>query len=407
MLQRLLHRDLLMRILAVLLALILWIQLTGEQVQTTQMTYDVPLAVRPAPAGYVNYDPVRETVQITVSGPRRVLERLKPSSFQAWVDLAVAAENRLTAAEVQVAPLGHEAVRLVAVTPDRIGVNLVKIEQEERPLVLLVQPTIKGDKRYSATTDVTKVTLAGPQSKLSAVKQVVLSVDYSAFSETTQVTLTPQALDAEGRPVSVSMTPEEVTVQVNVESLPPGRAVPVRAQLQGGLPPEYQVTYSVSPASVVVRQTGSQKPPDLTEVYTEPIALAGHTSSFTQQVALALPPGFTADEQAVTVTVNIGQPWQQRTFADLTLRVDGVSDDLDIQRVLDPATGEVVTTVQVVVAGTQEALSNLDPATLVPFVDATGQGVGETALPIKVTLPPGVSLVRATPDQVHLILGKR
>lgn len=409
MLARILRQNSLLKVCAVLFAIVLWLQLTVEQTQTVQRTFEVPLTVTSLPAGYENLEPPQNTVQVTVEGPLRLLDRFKPTDLNASVNLTTAAANDLTTAEVQVTLTSNLALKVHTVNPSRIHVNLVKIEHEVRPLVIATAPVIQNDTRYSVVSGVNQVTLTGSRSRIATVQQVVLQVEYRLFKQTTDVKLTPKALDAEGATVPIDITPAEVPVQVRVEHFPPGIVVPVHAQFQGALPLGFRVDTAITPSSVTVYgQAGTKTAQGLTEVFTAPIPLGDHTSSFSQQAGLLLPAGLVADPATVKVDVNIvAVPPVQRTFTNLPLAFDGKADDLTVSGIVDPTTKAAVSSVDVVVSGPQSSLDALTTQQLQPVVNLARQGPGAPVLPIKLLLPPGVTLVRVTPDQVVVTLDRR
>ena len=137
---RVLLRDLRLKLLALLLAVGLWLTVAGEPVVERHL--DVPLGIQNVPAGLELVD-VPRTVAVRVRGASSIVSGLGPGDVMAILDLAgerpgprrlfdMLSEGRLRA------PFGVEVTRVV---PPSIAVGL---ERTGAPRAVTIAPEIAG-----------------------------------------------------------------------------------------------------------------------------------------------------------------------------------------------------------------------------------------------------------------------
>jgi len=139
-LDRLLERNVILQVVAVILAVALWVTATAEQNPEDQHTFDaVPLGIRDAPEGLAVTGPPRPAkVNITVRCRRRVYEKLDSGSFEAFVSLAGGNEGDCDYPVEVVLP---EDVELVEINPASASVTLAKVVEHQMP----VDPVLVGN----------------------------------------------------------------------------------------------------------------------------------------------------------------------------------------------------------------------------------------------------------------------
>ena len=251
MLRRLFVRDLGLKLLALALAVVFWIQVAGQPV--VERGIDVPLGFENVPEGlYVGSD-MPDTVRVRVRGAANIVSGLQPGDVVAAIDLAGERPGRrrlfdMFAGRVRV-PFGVEVTQ---VFPATITVSL---ESAGAPRAVTVVPDVEGRPadgfavgRISTTPATVQVT--GPESRLAALTEALTEpVTIEGASGRVQATVTVGVAD----PMLRLRTPVSAQVTVEIVRAPAERvlrAVPVRPE--GGAR-----AASIEPASVTVGVQGA------------------------------------------------------------------------------------------------------------------------------------------------------
>lgn len=222
LIERLLSRDINVKILAALLAFSLWLYVASEEnPEATQIVPAIDVVPRNVPEdlAVVSMDP-SPRVSVTVRSRPSVLADFDPDSVQATVDLAeVTAGIHARIVRVQV----PEGIHVVSVEPSELVVALETMMARE----LDVEVSLEGNPQPGVDIGEplvfpSVVRLTGAATKVEAVHRVVSGIDVEDMQdnmvfEGVQVF----AVDAAGRQVSgVSVSPETVRIIVPVESRP-------------------------------------------------------------------------------------------------------------------------------------------------------------------------------------------
>ena len=166
---RTLFRDLPRKLLALVLAVGLWLSVASEPVVERQL--DVPLGIQNVPAGLELAD-VPGTVTVRVRGASSIVSRLAPGDVMAILDLADEHPGPrlfdLLAAGRLRAPFGVEVTRVV---PPAVAVAL---ERTGSPRAVPIAPEIEGDPApgfeiAGISTLPPEVEVVGPERRLAAV----------------------------------------------------------------------------------------------------------------------------------------------------------------------------------------------------------------------------------------------
>lgn len=396
---RLLERDGFVKALAVLLAVIIWVQVSSERGLSTQRTFEgVTVAVQnTAPGLLVTGPPAPWRVKIEVQGDPRILERLRPEEVRAGVDLGAAeVGSGLIPVTVELPP----GVRLVSVYPDRLNVTLEREMSKSLPVNVILSgeapdDTVLGEPGLGSAT----VQVAGPQSLVSRVEQVVLRLSVAGADGDIDAVLPLVALDRDGHEVSGSglrLSPDAVPVQMTVRRVLPGKQVRVQANLVGA--PLWGLVWTdlhVAPAEVLVRGApehhGAWR-----EIATEEVSIGDREGPFEVEVGLVLPPGAQSVEpDRVRVAVRLDHIQGERLLAAVPVQVSGL--DADLQAGLEP------TAVAVAVHGPVRELESLDATAVSAAVDVSGLAPGLYTLPLIVAGPEGL-VIRAAAETVEVTL---
>lgn len=165
-LQGLIVRNWGLKLLALVLAFLLWLALMPEEKIFSEKSLSVPLELRDLPPEFEIVEKPQASIEVTLRAPNRLLGVLAPSDIQAVLDLGRASINQedypLNPGMIAV-PAGAKAVR---VFPNKVRLKIEKSKED----MMQVQPTFIGKLKNGWTVEVipSKVFVRGPESKFNA-----------------------------------------------------------------------------------------------------------------------------------------------------------------------------------------------------------------------------------------------
>jgi YbbR domain-containing protein len=164
-LKELIVRNWGLKLLALILAFLLWLALMPEEKIFSEKSLSVPLELRNLPPEFEILEKPQATIEVTLRAPNRLLGVLVPSDIQAVLDLSRASINQEDYPlnpEMIAVPAGAKAVR---VFPNKVRVKIDKSKED----MMEVQPTFVGKLHTGWTVEVvpSKVFVRGPESKFS------------------------------------------------------------------------------------------------------------------------------------------------------------------------------------------------------------------------------------------------
>ena len=300
-----LGRNLLPKLLAVLVALILWVFVMNEQNPPVEGTFQVSLTNRNLSGKLVVME-APETVRVKVRGLRNAIAGAAGRNFQAYVDLKGLAPGQYNLPVLVQLPPGYE---LVEVVPDKVDIILEAVQSRQFPVEPRLTGPIVGQMTLGKVEITPKVvTITGPQSILDSIGKVLAPVEIRdrtpAFAQDAKLFIA----GIDGNELkTLKVEPTQVKVSGVLESGTITKTVDVKTVLTGNLPEGVLLRrVFTEPAKVELR--GPKEILDrLTAVSTEPVPLAGITKDVTREVPLQLQPGITVARKTVMVRLTVGQ----------------------------------------------------------------------------------------------------
>jgi YbbR domain-containing protein len=300
-----LGRNLLPKLLAVLVALILWVFVMNEQNPPVEGTFQVSLTNRNLSGKLVVME-APETVRVKVRGLRNAIAGAAGRNFQAYVDLKGLAPGQYNLPVLVQLPPGYE---LVEVVPDKVDIILEAVQSRQFPVEPRLTGPIVGQMTLGKVEITPKVvTITGPQSILDSIGKVLAPVEIRdrtpAFAQDAKLFIA----GIDGNELkTLKVEPTQVKVSGVLESGTITKTVDVKTVLTGNLPEGVLLRrVFTEPAKVELR--GPKEILDrLTAVSTEPVPLAGITKDVTREVPLQLQPGITVARKTVMVRITVGQ----------------------------------------------------------------------------------------------------
>ena len=300
-----LSRNLTPKLLAVLVALIVWIFVMNEQNPPTEGSFQVALSRQNA-AENIMVSEAPETVRIKVRGLRNAVAGAGGKDFRATVDLNELAAGQYTLPVTVTLPAGFE---LVEVNPAKVNVKLEAMRTRKLTVqVNLVGPTAGDLLLDKVAAQPADVTIAGPRGLVDSVSKAVASVQVKNGAADFTAELPVVLLGADGKEIKgLQPSPAKVTVTGTLQPGTVTRQLEVKTVLAGSLPEGILLRkVFTEPAKLELKG-----PKDLVEkmdaVLTEPIYLTGITKDTTKEVALQLKEGIVASRKTVMVRITVGQ----------------------------------------------------------------------------------------------------
>ncbi len=388
---------------ALILAVIVWVSAVFASDPNEEQILNRPVQIE-----IIGQDPsvqimgnVSRTVSLGLRAPASVWSTLNndAQSVRAWVDLSNLGPGvHEVPVQVQISP---PLVRVISQDPQQLTITLDTIITKVYPVSLVVRGAAPvGYQIQTPQLNPTEVSVTGPETVISKVNEVRVTVDITNANQTIIRDETPQFFDAQGQVLSgLTVSPDSVTVTQPITLLGGYRYVIVRAVSQGQVVSGYRVTnIFVTPVGVVVFSSDPtlvDKLPGYVE--TQPIDLDGKTDDFETLVDLNLPSGITVvGDPKVLVQVSIAAIESSLSIS-LTVEVIGLAPGL--------AASSVPPIVNVILSGPVPTLNNMGPTDVRVVADLSGYDVGTYQITPTVTiLPDQVQQVSMLPSTVEITI---
>jgi YbbR domain-containing protein len=388
----LLKKDITIRILAVVFAVLLW--LYANPIENKPFTVQLSI---------LNENTLKDreimledhnfpsTVEITVRGRTDRIANLRDNDFYAALDFSKVSSHQDSELEID-GPIyrgKEEGITIVSVKNRKIKVNLEAIG--DNPLKVDVVATgkmIEGYKVAKSTVIPDIVQIEGKQSLVELVESVRVYVDINKLDrDKTYYKQTCKLYDKNNKEITGLNKP---TVEVKVEV---AKEVPVIPVIKG-IPAKDHVHMDslkkVKPERVAI--TGA---PELlakiTELYTEPVDIENLSKSSDITAILKLPDGVKLFEMPKEVTVNI--TIEQLSEKGFTIDRSAIGiNNIDFDNPLNYTI--VPEKLDITVKGQRQVLDRINVIALKPNIDVKGLAAGNHTVPLVVTLPAGVRLIQ-------------
>ena len=302
-LQNLFRKNLPVKILALIAAIIMWGYVMNEENPSVNGRYTVPVEIVNAPEGYDVNMGVRE-VTLKVRAPRSLMAAAHESDFKAVIDLSGDTEGEYDEKIRTVIPQGFE---LLGMSDDTVHVTMEAPIAHGVPVDIVVNgKAAQGMELGEIKPAQQYVNVYGPRhlvdSIVKASGKIKLADNNSDF--TMRVKLT--AVTADGENINnLAVLPGELDVTVQLVPGEGKKIVPVKPTVSGILPEGY-VLGEVTVQPNQVELAGANKTmTDIKNVDTIPVSLHGVTSTLDKDVELSLPEGITSTVKKVTLHIVI------------------------------------------------------------------------------------------------------
>lgn len=330
-------------LLALVVAIIIWITATQAQDPTRSQFLQLPVEYINQPEDSLLTTPQRQSVQLSVEGPESVLRAITPADFRATVDLSQAPYGETVFVPVRIDTAVSD-IETSTPLPESVEVHLEQRVSREIPVELDIRGSVaRGHSQGDPLIEPQFITITGPASRIEPIEFALVTVFLNNARETNVGAHRPIFYDEQGRVTSTSsldVSSEEVQVTIPVEEQAGFAEKLITVNWVGEPAPGYRLlSVTVDPPSVLVRGL-PERVNSLTRLQTESIDITGLTESFTQQAPLDLPTGITLDQdQEVFVNIEI-EPILTTDTRERSVELLGVSEE--VEATVNPETVRVV-----------------------------------------------------------------
>ncbi|HEX3428986.1 MAG TPA: CdaR family protein [Candidatus Limnocylindrales bacterium] len=315
------------------------------------------------------------------------------ASFTATVDLANIDPGPLTQSVKVNVDSPDPRIQVLSAVPAYVAVRLENVASKDVPVVVVPGAVPPGLQVFPPVPSIQRVTVRGAKSDIDRVTaaRAAVPIDASGIDINREFVLTP--VDNLGEVVrGVDVEPPTVNVTMRVFKDRRTATIPVKAIVTGDPGSGFEVTRVLVTPPVL---TVEGDPADLANVLTadtSPVSIQGRTSDLDTDVTLALPTGVSSTD-AATVHVHVAiQPITESRNFTAGVALTGARTDrayvLPVDRVV------------VTVSGTQTELDAVSGTSIVVTADVTTLDVGTHTVPLKVEVPPGLTVVATSPPDV-------
>jgi YbbR domain-containing protein len=290
------------KILALFLAIVLWVYVMNEQNPPIEQVLNVKVEVRNVAEGLIVTDKT-DTMKVRIRGSRGIIAGLRPNDIQIVADARNADEGDHALAIKTSAP---GALEIIEVTPATAAVRL------ERQISRLIAVTPKFSGVPAAGVVINKavvtpsaVTMSGPRSKVVAADVILVPIDVSGLDKDSIREGAAHAYTKSGAVLdSLGIAPEKVSVALTVLHGLANKTVDVKPVVFGELAPGSIITrLTTDPDKVEIRgQAEVLKTVDW--LYTLPVDLTGQNKDVIKEVRLQSREGIIV-EKADTIRVMV------------------------------------------------------------------------------------------------------
>jgi len=355
---------------AIALAVVVWILAvtSTDPVEKRNFGRVVPIELFGLDPSLVITSEVPEQITLTLSAPVSTWESelTSSNSVRAVVDLSgLIAGDHSAPVNLQI---DAQPVKVETYTPDVIEIKIEEIYSESFNINLL-QPSSPGI-GYEAgnpTLNKTTATVNGPASLVDQVVEIQAVLDISQAKENIDTDLILKAIDENGLTVSgISISPEEVNVQMEITQRGGYRNVTVKVVTIGQIESGYRLTnISSNPLVVTVFSTDSELVNDLPGfIETQPLNLSDANDDMVVSLPLDLPSGVTVvGESTIKVSVSIAPIQGSITLTNLP--IETLELDPELSAILSPDR------VDMILSGPIPTLDELITGNVRIFIDLT------------------------------------
>lgn len=301
---RLPKKNLTAKILAIIMAIILWTYVMNEQNPPVDVNMEIPLEVRNLSSAVVPLD-TPDYVRIRVRGPRTLIAGLGKQDIKTYIDLKGLTEGVNTAKVHTTIPTGIEVVE---VAPDKVTFQLESIVSKQIPVEVKLKGAPPADMIVDKITYSShRVAVEGPKGLLDTVAKVVAYVDVAGKNTDFTLSVPLKLMDQNGKEIEegLQVKPNSMYVSLFFASSTITKAVDIKPNITGQLMKDVVLKQILTNPQKVEISGDRQIVDKIDALYTEPISLNGIDKDVEVEGKLQVRDGVTISNKIVKVNISV------------------------------------------------------------------------------------------------------
>jgi YbbR domain-containing protein len=385
-----LKSNLVMKIMAVLFAVILWSYVLAEiDPPRTRIVTDVGVEYRYLNELNDNNLEISETlnnVNVKVEIKQSEIKNLTKENIDVFVDLSTINGPGEQTLVIQAKPNGIAGANVVEISPKTVTVHVDK--SMSKPVPVEVKTIGSVPDGYYASEPViapTTVEIKGAQTHVLKVASAVCNVDLTGLTEGYSKNMDIELLDYEGNIIDKNLFDDlpSVIVKLDVQHM---KTVPVDAAGSIVGQDEVAAGYEVADITCVpetVQIAGSASAlVQVDKISLAPYSISGKSTSESVALDYDLPEGVSVlTPEKAQVYITIREIMKTKTYSGINLEEKNLAKGLNV-RFSEPKVDVTV------MAGTSK-VSKLSRSDIVPYVDLDGLAAGTHSLKVLFEIPEG------------------
>lgn len=392
------------KILAVIVATILWIFVAASQSSTGQFPSKIQIITVNTPNGLIaTYD--QKTVELQISAEPSLWQKLSTNSFTAYVDLG---GLQVGTYELDVNATCNVAdVQILNKKPGKIFVQLEEISRKNVPVIQKVEGNAaEGMVAGAISFNPAEVEVSGPKSQIENISNAVAEIRLNGESANFEKDASLVALDNSGNEISdLSFSPSRVKANISIVKGANNKTVGVKVNLSGNPADGYYISRLTTAPSTINITGQSSILSTINYIETQNFDISGVSSSFDKDLLLKIPDGVglqRGEPNKVTVSVTLANNGLSRVItAQITPK--NLASNLKVNS-YSPSE------VKVTISGSEASISAVNPSDIVLELDLSGKSAGTYNIDLTSAMfkiPDGVSTTAFVPTSLQITLSAK
>ncbi len=398
----LLKNNLLLKIMAVLFAVILWSYVLAETNPTRErVVSDIPVrydseAVLNTHSLAISKRSLSELleVDVRVRVSQNNLDLIDKNSVDVYIDLSRISSPGEYMFDIEATPVSN--CQVVEISPRTVTLTIEKYVSRTLPVAVNTSGSVAGG--YYAGAAVAQpdaVTISGAQGDVALASRAVCDINLTGLMKWDKKSMEVEILDAEGNMVDPNLYSGLPSVIIDMSVLPTKRVpVDVASAIigQDGLALGYEIVGDIVCEPAYVNIVGEASALNgISSVSLVPYSISGMSSDVVAPLGYDLPEGVSvldSDQALVTVTIREKTGTGQYTGIDIEKRNLGKGLTASLSQ----------STVDVTVIAGEKKMSALRASDVMPYIDLKGKGAGTYTVDILFEIPDGFTAESFTPN---------
>jgi len=399
-LQELLKKDIVFKVAAVCLALLLWFYVTNLQNPVIEKTISVPVNYIGLKEGLVMSQRV-PNVEVKVRGPNSSVSLLSAKDIKVTIDLT---EVKIGESDIPVDQVTvPKGIEVISTKPQSIHIFVDAIKEKQLPVTVeYINSVAQGYSSYEPVITPSLVVVRGANQILAGLETAKVTVDLNNAASNLVLSLPVQILGKDKNPVpleNLEVSPDKLQVFVPIVKNTPTKTVIIKPVTTGKPKDGFVVARLVSEPETMKITGPADIIENIDQILTRPIDLSGLEQSTVVQTGLDIPEGVSLLYSATAkVLIQIEEAPITKTFEELPITVENQPSGYKAELSRDK--------VKVIVKGPREQINNLSESSVRALVDLRGLETGTYKQEIKMALPTDIQVVNVEPSTVEVTLSR-